>query len=386
MFSGLNKSSLRKAISVCRAVADGDFEARITNISETGEAAELMHAINLLIDRTDAYLRESKACLDYVGRNQHFRLIAEKGMVGSFKEAATSINKATLSIKEKHDDFCKLGSDFEGQLQDVVQSVTDTVGDLNVVSENVARACSEANEQSVMVAAGAEEASTNMHSVAASTEELTSSITEINRQVVSAAEIASGAVDKSQRMSREIDSLSRSSMKIGEVVQLINDIAAQTNLLALNATIEAARAGEMGRGFAIVAQEVKALASQTANATEDINAQISGLQSVTANAVEANAEISDAIERVSEISSAIASAVDQQTLATGEIAHNVEDAATGATNVTASIVGVQSATAETYEVSGRVVGAASNLQQQEINLQQLRRQMITFLETARKVG
>ncbi|WP_289033345.1 methyl-accepting chemotaxis protein [uncultured Roseibium sp.] len=386
MFSGLNKSSLRKAISVCRAVADGDFEARITNISETGEAAELMHAINLLIDRTDAYLRESKACLDYVGRNQHFRLIAEKGMVGSFKEAATSINKATLSIKEKHDDFCKLGSDFEGQLQDVVQSVTDTVDDLNVVSENVARACSEANEQSVMVAAGAEEASTNMHSVAASTEELTSSITEINRQVVSAAEIASGAVDKSRTMSREIDSLSHSSMKIGEVVQLINDIAAQTNLLALNATIEAARAGEMGRGFAIVAQEVKALASQTANATEDINAQISGLQSVTANAVEANAEISDAIERVSEISSAIASAVDQQTLATGEIAHNVEDAAAGATNVTASIVGVQSATAETYEVSGRVVGAASNLQLQEINLQQLRRQMITFLETARKVG
>lgn len=386
MFSGLKKSSLKKATEVCKAVADGDFEARITNITETGEAAELMHAINLLIDRTDAYLRESKACLDYVSRNQHFRLIAEKGMVGSFKDAARSINTATWAIKQKHEGFCELGKNFEGRLKDIVGSVTESVDDLNVVSTNVADACGKTNEQSLVVAAGAEQASANMNSVAASTEELTGSIAEINRQVVSAAEIASGAVDKSKAMSNEIDSLSNTSSKIGEVVQLINEIAAQTNLLALNATIEAARAGEMGKGFAIVAQEVKVLAGQTANATEEINAQISGLQDVTTNAVNANAEISEAIERVSEISTAIASAVEQQTSATSEIARNVEEAATGATDVTSSIVGVQAATESTKETSERVLVAAGSLKDQEANLQQLRDEMNTFLADATKVG
>ncbi|MEP4034145.1 methyl-accepting chemotaxis protein [Roseibium polysiphoniae] len=386
MLIGLKKSSLRKAISVCRAVANGDLEARITDISETGEAAELMNTINLLIDRTDAYLRESKACLEYVSRNQHFRLIAEKGMVGSFKQAANSINTATLSIKEKHEGFCKLGIDFEDRLQEVVKSVTETVVELNDVSTNITDACSEASEKSVIVAAGAEEASTNMHSVAASTEELTSSINEINRQVATAAEVASGAVEKSRAMSREIDSLSQRSIKIGEVIKLINDIAEQTNLLALNATIEAARAGDMGKGFAIVAQEVKALASQTANATEDINAQISGLQFATANAVDANVKISEAIERVSDISSAIATAVEQQTLATGEIAHNVDEAAVGATDVTSSIIDVQTATAQTREVSERVVGATGKLEEQELSLQSIRKEMNDFLLISREVG
>ncbi|WP_417684514.1 methyl-accepting chemotaxis protein [Roseibium sp.] len=386
MFFGLKRSSLKKATEVCRAVANGDFEARITNIDETGEAAELMHTINLLIDRTDAYLRESKACLEYVSRNQHFRLIVEKGMVGSFKDAARSINTATWAIKEKHEGFCNIAADFEQQLKDVVGSVSESVDELNTVAVSVADACTTTNEKSLIVASGAEEASANMQSVAASTEELTSSITEINRQVVSAAGIASSAVAKSNTMSKEIDSLSNMSSKIGEVVQLINEIASQTNLLALNATIEAARAGEMGRGFAIVAQEVKALAGQTANATEEINMQISGLQEATHRAVDANQEISEAIERVSSISEAIAAAVEQQTAATGEIAHNVEEAATGATNVTSSIVGVQEATAGTKRESERVVGAATRLQDQERSLQTLRDGMNEFLKQATKVG
>ena len=386
MFSGLNKSSLKKATEVVKAVADGNFEARIINITETGEAAELMHAINLLIDRTDAYLRESKACLEYVSRNQHFRQISEKGMVGSFRDAARSINAATGVIRERHEGFCDLASTFEERLQGAVQSVSNTASELNSVSHTVAEACEQTSEQSVIVASGAEEASTNIQTVAAATEELTGSITEINRQVVSAAELASGAVAKSQTMNREIDSLSSMSLKIGNVVQLINDIAGQTNLLALNATIEAARAGEMGRGFAIVAQEVKALAVQTATATDDINSQITGLQDVTRNAVQANAEISDAIQQVSEISGAIAGAVQEQTAATGEIARNVEEAAAGAADVTSNIVGVQSATEGTRKVSQKVVAAAGQLQEQETTLQEIRGEMNSFLTAATRVG
>lgn len=386
MFSSLSKASLRKAITVCKAVANGDFEARITNITEKGEAAELMHAINLLIDRTDAYLRESRACMEYVSRNQHFRLIAEQGMEGSFKEASRTINNAIHKIHDRHEGMRRLGNVFEESLQTVVESVSVSVNDLNAVSAHVAHACAQASEQSTLVASGAEEASANMQSVAAATDELTSSIGEINRQVGAAADVAASAVQKAAAMDQEIESLSAMSDKIGQVVKLINDIASQTNLLALNATIEAARAGDLGRGFAIVAQEVKELASETARATDDINGQIMDLQEVTSKAVVANREISEAIRQVSEISASIAASVDQQTTSTSEIAHNIDVAASGTSEVTSSIEGVRKATAETEEVSSRVVVATERLSEQGANLKSLRTQMRDFMQVATKVG
>jgi len=386
MIIGMKRSSLRKATEVCKAVADGDFEARILNIDEKGDAAELMHAINLLIDRCDAYLRESKACLDYVSKNKHFRLISEKGMVGSFGEAAKSINTAATSIKDKHNGFCSLAETFEMRMQDVVDTVSHSVSELNTASEETAASCASANEQSLIVAGGAKEASENMQGIAAATDELTSSIAEINRQVVTAADIAAGTVKKAQTMNEEIGSLSAMSSKIGEVVQLINDVAAQTNLLALNATIEAARAGEMGKGFAVVAQEVKQLASQTASATDEINAQITGLQSATSDAVAANAKISGAIEQVSEISSAIAAAVEEQTAATKEIARNVEDAASGSRNVTAGISNVQAVTEAMQSNAGQVLNSATQLSAQEESLRQIRSEMREFLASATRVG
>lgn len=386
MMTGMSKSSLRKATEVCRAVAAGDFEARIIGITEKGDAAELMHSINLLIDRTDAYLRESKACLDYVGRNQHYRLISETGMVGGFASAASSINQATIAIKEKHDTFCQLAEQFETRLKEVVDTVTGSVEELNTLSTGVAKTSNTVNEHSTMLASAAEETAANMQSVSAATEELSSSVKEINRQVYSAADTAEGAVSKSEVMNKEIGSLAKMSSEIGEVVQLITDIAAQTNLLALNATIEAARAGEHGRGFAIVAQEVKALAGQTADATQTINGQISGLQVATRNAVSASEEIGKAIDQVSKVSTAIASAVEEQADATGEIAQNIDEVAAGAVEVSKSISDVQTAMVESKEISDRVLVEAETLSDQETHMRSLRDDMQAFLANATKVG
>ena len=386
MLSSSYKSAARKALAVCRAVADGDFEARILNITETGDAGELLHAINLLIDRTDAYMRESKACLDYVSRNQYFRLIERKGMVGAFGDASDTINAATMVIKKRSDDFSQIASRFEDHMKNVVESVSTSVGELQSVSEAVNKSSSSANEQSTAVAAGAEQASTNMQNVSASTEELSSAIEEINRQVVQSSGLTSDTVLKSRQMSDQITQLAEASQRIGQVLKLINDVTDQTNLLALNATIEAARAGDAGKGFSVVAQEVKALASQTTKATEDIAAQIVAVQKATSDAVEANTVIGQSIAKANEVSTAIAAAVEEQSAATREIARNVEEAAVGTTEVSASINQVRTATRDTESAVSQVVHASTQLAKQEKVLANLRVEMRDFLVELRKTG
>jgi methyl-accepting chemotaxis protein len=334
-----------------------------------------------LIDRADAYLRESHACFDYVRQNKHFRVISETGMIGSFRTAARAVNAAIGAIKLRHDGSVNLASRLEQELGEVLAGVSATIEELKTATTSLNDTADAANQRCINASAGAEQASTNMQSVAAAAEELTSSIGEINRQVVNSATLASGAVEKSGAMSLQIGGLSDISKNIGDVVKLINDIAEQTNLLALNATIEAARAGEAGRGFAIVAQEVKVLAGQTAQATESISAQINNLQ-----AVSANANINTAIEEINVSCNAIAASVTEQSSATSEIARSVDEAAQGTRSVSGGISGVQSATDRTRETVNDVLRSTDVLTQQEGNLNDLRGNIVGFLQELRRVG
>jgi methyl-accepting chemotaxis protein len=187
--------------------------------------------------------------------------------------------------------------------------------------------------------------------------------------VAESASIAGQAVDEAGRTNATVQSLAEAAQKIGQVVELINDIASQTNLLALNATIEAARAGEAGKGFAVVASEVKNLANQTAKATEEIAAQINEMQTTTNGAVGAIQGISGTIGRISEIATSIASAVEEQGAATQEIARNVQQAAAGTQDVSANIGGVTQAAGETGAGASQVLSAADELSRQSAQLQ-----------------
>lgn len=209
----------------------------------------------------------------------------------------------------------------------------------------------------------------NVQAVAAAVEELSSTGAEISRRVSESIVIAERAVGEADRTNGTVRGLADAADKIGKVVDMINDIAGQTNLLALNATIEAARAGEAGRGFAVVASEVKSLASQTAKATEEIGAQIAGMQQVTKEAANAIGSISGIIAEINQIATVIADAIRQQDGATKEIALNIQRTSAGTSEVLNTIGNVVEAVAKTGRVANGVLGYSSDLNKQTTSLQ-----------------
>jgi methyl-accepting chemotaxis protein len=276
--------------------------------------------------------------------------------------AAEQAEQAAKQQKAKR--LGDLVNDFETKISGLVGVLSSASTEMEATAQSMSSTATQTNQQASKVAAAAEEASAGVQTVASAAEELTSSIGEINRQVAQSAKVTERAVSDAQQTDEIVRALAEGAQKIGQVVELISNIAGQTNLLALNATIEAARAGDAGKGFAVVASEVKSLANQTAKATEEISGQITQIQSATKHAVTAIKGITDTISEVSTITTTIAAAVEEQGAATAEIARNVQQAAASTREVTSNIAGVSQAASETGEAANQVLSAAGDLSKQ----------------------
>ncbi|MFS2011990.1 methyl-accepting chemotaxis protein [Azospirillum sp. CT11-132] len=349
---GLIVRPLRSITGAIEQLAQGDLDTAIAGSARRDEVGTLARALSVF--KTNALeVRRLQAAQE----EQKARAEAE--------------HKAQLN---------QLASHFEESVHGIVETVAASAVQMQGAASALSTNATQASAQATAVAAAAEQSSANVQTVAAATEELAASILEIGRQVSNQSQISGAAVLEAERTQVLMQSLVDTASQIGAVVELITSIAGQTNLLALNATIEAARAGEAGKGFAVVASEVKALANQTARATDEIQAKVRDIQAATGGAQSAMAGIGGTIARLNEIATAIAAAIEEQNAATGEISINVAQAARGTEQVNTNIAGVTQAAVETGAAAGQVLGAAASLAQEA---ERLKSEVGTFIKTVR---
>jgi methyl-accepting chemotaxis protein len=319
-----------------RALADGALDAEIPGIERGDEVGAMAATVQIFKDNA-------------------LRIRGLEKVEAETQQRVAADRRATMD---------NIANDFERSVKGIVSSVATAAAGMQTTAQSMTATASDASARAATVGAASDSASNNVGTVAAAAEELSSSVAEISRQVTQSSNIAAQAVGDAERTNATVKVLSTGAEKIGEVVKLIHSIAAQTNLLALNATIEAARAGESGRGFAVVASEVKALANQTAKATEEIATQVSAMQSSTSEAVLSIGGITETIAQMSEITTSIAASVQQQGEATREIARNIQSAAAGSSEINAHIGGVTTAAAATGLAASDVLSNARELDNQ----------------------
>jgi methyl-accepting chemotaxis protein len=338
-------------VTPMRALSDGDLTADVPAASRTTEIGQMADALQVF---KQALIAKQAADAD-----------------------AAADAEAKIQRGQRIDAITR---NFEIMIGNMVDSLSSASTELEAAANTLTNTADTTQQLSSSAVSASRDVSDNVQSVAAASEEITSSVGEIGRQVQEANRVAQDAVAQAHSTDASIGQLAQAAARIGDVIKLITAVAEQTNLLALNATIEAARAGDAGRGFAVVASEVKALAAQTAKATEEISAQIAGMQSATDMSVAAIRGIGRTIASISEISSTIAAAVEEQGAATQEIARNMQEAAHLSTQVATNVTDVNKGAGETGSASTQVLASARSLSKES---GQLRLEVDKFLNDIR---
>ncbi len=335
----------------------------------------VVHAVVVVIE-TAILIYVASTIRTAFARAADARQDAEKS-AETLKQLADSREKTLTKTTSRADGLSQLLARFHNEMSQSAEVLHSAAQDLESNADSLGRAASHASIQSATASVASEDTADKVTSTAQAGDELAQTISEVGSSAAQSSRLAAQAVTEAQRTNETIDELAAVAREIGKVTELISAIAGQTNLLALNATIEAARAGEAGRGFAVVAQEVKALAGQTATATQDIGKRIAAMQTATGRSVEAIQAISRTIRELDLFSARIAAAVEQQADAAREIAVNANAASSSVGQVNGAIGEIEDVAEETSRAATRLTGAAGSISSQS---RQIRERVRAFTD------
>ena len=346
---------LKKLVESLNSLANGDMSTVVSGAGRKDEVGDIARSV-------DAF--------------REFLLTKQA------EESAADEVRRTESEEAKKVTMNALADELELSVDDIVNSLSGSAEQMETSAQTLSQLADETNGQATSVSAASDQVTANVETVASAAEELSASIAEINERIARTSVLSNDSAEEARATNESVGSLRDAAERIGDVVNLIQDIAEQTNLLALNATIEAARAGEAGKGFAVVASEVKSLANQTGKATQEIASQIASMQDATTGAVAAIERISIKIQEINETVASVASAAEEQSAATNEIARNVQEAAGGTKDVSHKIGTVVTAAGSTGQTAGEVLNVAGILNGQSGNLREKVHEFITQLRAA----